>query len=52
MTKLLRGTKEGFRTLDISTRNLYLQHQLLDSASSMDPQQREEQFEVADALGL
>lgn len=52
MTKLQRWTKEGFRTLDIRTRNLYLQHQLLDPASSMDPQQREQQFEMADALRL
>lgn len=38
--------------LDIKTKTLYLQHQLLYSASSMNPQQREEQFEMSDALCL
>ena len=38
--------------LDIKTKKLYLQHQLLYSASSMNPQQREEQFEMSDALRL
>lgn len=31
-------------------RGHYLQHQLLYSASTMNPQQREEQFEMADAF--
>lgn len=36
----------------IKIKSVYLQHQLLNSAGSMNPQQGEEQFEMSNALCL
>lgn len=46
----IHGHKNDVMTWGIKC--MYLQHQLLNPASSMNPQQREEQFEMANTLRL